>query len=206
MNYYSHFLLIYLHHFIFRSSVSAPVLNAQFVQSPSEESHFVDGQAVFCLCLQVAEYLHRRHPFAFFRFLGGTEVAEKELFQRGGLFKLLIGLFQDGFVGIVQPVAFALADGVHGLGVELAVVDGDVGFDGAGYFDADKTAASAGVGQQILLIAGTDKRSIAANFLNGGSVRFTQIYHRLLQQMLQEALLVDDDLVEFVDVDKEETT
>ena len=65
MNYYSHFLLIYLHHFIFRSSVSAPVLHAQFVQSSSEESHFVDGQAVFCFRLQVAEYLHRRHPFAF---------------------------------------------------------------------------------------------------------------------------------------------
>jgi len=33
-----------------------------------------------------------------------------------------------------------LRNGSHGLGIELAVVDGDVGVDGTGYFDTDEAA------------------------------------------------------------------
>lgn len=56
----------------------------------------------------------------------------------------MIALLQNGFVGVVQPVAFTLRNGSHGLGIELAVVDGDVGVDGTGYFDTDEAATPLG--------------------------------------------------------------
>ena len=91
---------------IFCSSCLPAAADAQFVECTSEQSHFIDGQPVFGLGLQEGENLHRGHPVSFLFIFGGMEVAEEELFQRCGLFKLPVGLFQDGFVGIVQPVAF----------------------------------------------------------------------------------------------------
>ncbi len=117
-------------------------------------------------------------------FSAGWKWAEEELFQRCGLFKLPVGLFQDGFVGIVQPVAFTFGYGIHGLCVELPVVDGDIGMDGAGDFDADETAAAAGVCQQVFLVAGCYKGGVASYFLDGGAVRLAQVCHGFLQQML----------------------
>ena len=128
------------------------------------------------------------------------------MFQWSRLFKLLIALLQNGFVGVVQPVAFTLRNGSHGLGIELAVVDGDVGVDGTGYFDADEAATAAGIGQQVFLIAGAYEGGVAAYLLNGGSIRFSQVDYGFLQQMFQETLLADADLVELVDVDQKETS
>ena len=77
----------------------------------------------------------------------------KQLLQGAGLLELTIRLLQDGLVLIVQPVAFALIDGVYGLCIELLIVDGDIRFDGSRHFDANETAATAGVGEQIFLVA-----------------------------------------------------
>lgn len=131
-------------------------------------------------------------------------MAQEELFQWSRLFKLLIALFQNGLVGVVQPVAFTLRNGSHGLGIELAVVDGDIGVDGTGYFDTDKAPAAAGIGQQVFLIAGAYEGGVAAYLLNGGSVWLPQVGYGFLQQMFQETLLADADLVELVDVDQKE--
>ena len=68
--------------------------------------------------------------------------------------------------------------------VELPVVDGDIGMDGAGDFDADETAAAAGVCQQVFLVAGGYKGGVASYFLDGGAVRLAQVCHGFLQQML----------------------
>ena len=129
----------------------------------------------------------------------------KQLLQGAGLLELTIRLLQDGLVLIVQPVAFALIDGVYGLCIELLIVDGDIRFDGSRHFDANETAATAGVGEQIFLVAGTYERGVTAYLLDGVSVRFPQVGNRFLQQMFQETLLVDIDLVKFVNVNQEET-
>ena len=175
---------------IFCSSCLPAAADAQFVECTSEQSHFIDGQPVFGLGLQEGENLHRGHPVSFLFIFGGMEVAEEELFQRCGLFKLPVGLFQDGFVGIVQPVAFTFGYGIHGLCVELPVVDGDIGMDGAGDFDADETAAATGVGQQVLLVAGADEGGIPPHLTDGAAVGFAQVGNRFLQQMLQEIYLI----------------
>lgn len=72
----------------------------------------------------------------------------EELFQGACLFKFPVGLLQDGFVLVVQPITFSAADGIHGLCIELLVVDGEIGADRRRYLDADETAAAGGVGQQ----------------------------------------------------------
>ena len=81
-------------------------------------------------------------------------MAVKELFQWGELFKFPVRPLQDGFIGIIQPVALTFGYGIQSLCIELAVVDGDICIDGAGDLNADETAAAAGVGQQVLLVAG----------------------------------------------------
>ena len=169
---------------IFCSSCLPAAADAQFVECTSEQSHFIDGQTEYGNGLQEGEKLNSGNTVSFLFIFGGMEVAEEELFQRCGLFKLPVGLFQDGFVGIVQPVAFTFGYGIHGLCVELPVVDGDIGMDGAGDFDADETAAAAGVCQQVFLVAGCYKGGVASYFLDGGAVRLAQVCHGFLQQML----------------------
>lgn len=111
-------------------------------------------------------------------------------------------LLYDCFVSVVQPVAFTLHDVVHGLGIELVIIDSDVCLDRTGHFDADETATSRRVGQQVFQIAGPDEGGIAAHFLNSGTVGLSQVGNRFLQEVLQEALLIGVYLVEFVDVNQ----
>ena len=53
----------------------------------------------------------------------------KQLLQGAGLLELTIRLLQDGLVLIVQPVAFALIDGVYSLCIELLIVYCDIRLD-----------------------------------------------------------------------------
>lgn len=133
-------------------------------------------------------------------------MAVKELFQWGELFKFPVRPLQDGFIGIIQPVALTFGYGIQSLCIELAVVDGDICIDGAGDLNADETAAATGVGQQVLLVAGADEGGIPPHLPDGAAVGFAQVGNRFLQQMLQEALLVDVDLVELVDVDEQKAS
>ena len=68
----------------------------------------------------------------------------KELFQWGELFKFPVRPLQDGFIGIIQPVALTFGYGIQSLCIELAVVDGDICIDGAGDLNADETALPLG--------------------------------------------------------------
>ena len=81
-------------------------------------------------------------------------MAVEELFQWGELFKFPVRPLQDGFIGIIQPVALTFGYGIQSLCIELAVVDGDICIDGAGDLNADETAAAAGVCQQVFLVSG----------------------------------------------------
>ena len=130
----------------------------------------------------------------------------EKLLQWTNLLEFPVGLLQDSLILVVQPIAFTVADGIHSLCVKLLVVDSNIGTDGCGHLDADKTAATTGIGQQILLITRSDKRSIPAHFTDGIAVRFPQIGGRLLQQMLQESLLTDVHLVELININQEETS
>ena len=84
-------------------------------------------------------------------------MAVEELFQWGELFKFPVRPLQDGFIGIIQPVTLTFGYGIQSLRIELAVVDADIRIDGTGDLNADETAAATGIGQQVLLIAGTDE-------------------------------------------------
>ena len=45
---------------------------------------------------------------------------------------------QDGFIGIIQPVALTFGYGIQSMRIELAVVDADIRIDGTGDLNADE--------------------------------------------------------------------
>jgi hypothetical protein len=47
-------------------------------------------------------------------------MAVEELFQWGELFKFPVRPLQDGFIGIIQPVALTFGYGIQSLCIELA--------------------------------------------------------------------------------------
>ena len=51
------------------------------------------------------------------------------------------------------------------MSIQLFVIDGNVRLNRSRHLDANKTAATARIGKQIFLIAGTDKRSITVEQL-----------------------------------------
>ena len=90
--------------------------------------------------------------------------AVEDLFQWGGLFKFPVRPLQDGFIGIIQPVTLTFGYGIQSLRIELAVVDGDIRINRCSHFDTDKTAASRRIGQNILAVGCTGKRSDSRQF------------------------------------------
>ena len=130
----------------------------------------------------------------------------KQLFQRTSLFELTVGLFQYIFIFIIQPITFPFINRLHCLIIQLFVIDGNVRLNRSRHLDTNETAATTGTGKQIFLIAGSDKRSITPHFPNRITVRLTQIRNRLLQQMLQESLLTDINLIEFININQEKAS
>ena len=187
------------------SPVRFLVEDVQLAERASESCYPVDGQLIPRFLLQVVENLHGCEPFAFFALLRATEMAKEKFFQWVCPLEFPVVLLYDCFVSVVQPVAFTLHDVVHGLGIELAIIDSDVCLDRAGHFDANETAASRRVGQQVFQIAGPDEGGIAAHFLNSTTVGLSQVGNRFLQEVLQEALLIGVYLVEFVDVNQKKS-
>ena len=55
---------------------------------------------------------------------------------------------------VVKPIALAIRYGMHSLGLELLVVDGLIDDDGGGEFDADETAATRRVGEDVGHVGG----------------------------------------------------
>lgn len=66
-------------------------------------------------------------------------------------------------------------------------------------------ATAAGVGQQVLLVAGGDERGVSAHLEHGIGVWLAHVDHKLLEDMFQESLLGAAYLVEFIDVDERKT-
>ena len=129
----------------------------------------------------------------------------KQLLQRTYLFKFTVCFFKNLLIVLVQPVPFTFINSIHRLCIKLFIIDGDIRVDRTCHLYTDETAASAGIGQQILLIARADKGSITTHFADSVAVRFPQISDRFLQQMLQESLLTDINLVELINIYQEKT-
>lgn len=93
-------------------------------------TYLIDSQTVTRLCLQGGKNLHGHHPLPLLILFCRAEMAVEELFQWGELFKFPVRPLQDGFIGIIQPVALTFGYGIQSLCIELAVVDGDICIDG----------------------------------------------------------------------------
>lgn len=106
----------------------------------------------------------------------------EQLLDRADLFEFPVGFFQDSFIRIVKPVTFAVAYRLHGLCIELTVVDCYVCVDGGRHFHTDKTTAAAAVRQQVFVVARSDERGIPAYFLNAAPVGLAQVGDRFLQR------------------------
>ena len=141
------------------------------------------GEAHAATLLYVFQNAHGKEPFAFFAFRYATEILVEELLYRRYFLKLFVVLRHQALFVAVEPVAFAAIEGVHGLGVELFVMDGATHVDRCGYFDADETTAARCVGEQVFMVAGADERGVTAQFLHGTGVRKTGVDHGLLEDM-----------------------
>ena len=105
----------------------------------------------------------------------------KQLFQRTRLLKFTVRLFQDLLVLIVQPITLTFINSLHSLSIKLPVIDSDIRIDGSSHLNTDETATSAGIRQQIFLIARADKGSITTHLADSITIRFPQVGDRLLQ-------------------------
>ena len=94
---------------------------------------------------------------------------------------------------------------IHGLRVKLFIIYRTIRVNHSRHFDTDETTATGRIGQQVFLITRSDKWSIPAHFEHGTGMRFPHIYHRLLQNMFQEALLCRTDLIKFINIDERKT-
>ena len=197
---------LYLNQMIKRPPVRLPAGYIQLPERTPELRYLIDSQFITCLRLQITQDLHGGQPLAFLFFRHRTKITMEQLFQRAYLLKFTVRLFQNLLVILVQPVTLSFIDGFHRLRVKLFVINSDVRADRSRHFDTDKTAAAAGVGQQIFLIARADKRSVTTHFADSVAVRFTQVGNRFLQQMFQKSLLADIYLVELINVYQEKTS
>lgn len=124
-----------------------------FLQIPSEYTYFPVGQWNATVPFHAAQDFGGRQPFSLFIGLGYAEVTVEKLFFQCALFKFAVVFGHNPFVRPIEPIAFALVQFVHGLGVKLVVVYRTGSVDAARYFDADEPAAARGVGQQVLPVA-----------------------------------------------------
>ena len=139
------------------------------------------------------------------RLSGNAEIVVEQLLFGRYLFEIVVVFRHNPFVRLVEPIAFAVVQFVHGLGIKLVVVYRAVGVYCFRHFYADEPATAAGVGQQVLLVAGGDERGVSAHLEHGIGVWLAHVDHRLLEDMFQESLLGAAYLVEFIDVDERKT-
>lgn len=176
-----------------------------FLQYPSEYIHSLGGQRDGAVPAQAVQYFGRRQPFSLLVISGNAEIVVEQLLFGRYLFEIVVVFRHNPFVRLVEPIAFAVVQFVHGLGIKLVVVYRAVGVYCFRHFYADEPATAAGVGQQVLLVAGGDERGVSAHLEHGIGVWLAHVDHRLLEDMFQESLLGAAYLVEFIDVDERKT-
>ena len=73
------------------------------------------------------------------------------------------------------------------------------------HFDADETTAARGVGQQVFVVAGTNKRGVATKFLHAATVGRRVFTTGAWKYVLQKGLLVGGNLIELVNINQGKT-
>ena len=128
-----------------------------FVQDAAEMDDFGGRQIKEFFLLQAAQYFNGKELLSFLCGFGGTEELQKQLLCWYLYLKFFVGFRQDSLFGGLKPVAFASLYFIHGLGIQLVVVDLPTVIDGTGKADADEPPATRGVGQHIVVVTGGDK-------------------------------------------------
>ena len=96
-----------------------------------------------------------------FALMGQTVVAEEEFLHGAVATVVAVAMLDVLHLLGSEPVALALGEQCHALGVELGVVDGGVHIDHLADVDAEEAAAACGVGEQGGGVAGADERGDA---------------------------------------------
>ena len=143
-----------LHHMIQRAEPCSAGRHFMFLQYPSEYIHSLGGQRDGAVPAQAVQYFGRRQPFSLLVISGNAEIVVEQLLFGRYLFEIVVVFRHNPFVRLVEPIAFAVVQFVHGLGIKLVVVYRAVGVYCFRHFYADEPATAAGVGQQVLLVAG----------------------------------------------------
>ena len=94
-----------------------------FVQDAAEMDDFGGRQIKEFFVLQASQYFNGKELLSFLCGFGGTEELQKQLLCRNLYLKFFVGFHQNGFFVRIKPVAFASLYFVHGLGIQLVVVD-----------------------------------------------------------------------------------
>ena len=94
-----------------------------FVQDAAEMDDFGGRQIKEFFLLQAAQYFNGKELLSFLCGFGGTEELQKQLLCWYLYLKFFVGLRQDSLFRTLKPVAFASLYFMHGLGIQLVVVD-----------------------------------------------------------------------------------
>ena len=114
-----------------------------FLQYPSEYIHSLGGQRDGAVPAQAVQYFGRRQPFSLLVISGNAEIVVEQLLFGRYLFEIVVVFRHNPFVRLVEPIAFAVVQFVHGLGIKLVVVYRAVGVYCFRHFYADEPASAA---------------------------------------------------------------
>ena len=96
-----------------------------------------------------------------FALTGQTVMAEEEFLHGAVATVVAVAALDVLHLFGGEPVALALGEQCHALGIELRVVDGGIHIDHLADVDAEEAAAARGVGEQGSGVAGADERGDA---------------------------------------------
>lgn len=133
-----------LHHMIQRAEPCSAGWHFMFLQYPSEYIHSLGGQRDGAVPAQAVQYFGRRQPFSLLVISGNAEIVVEQLLFGRYLFEIVVVFRHNPFVRLVEPIAFAVVQFVHGLGIKLVVVYRAVGVYCFRHFYADEPATAAG--------------------------------------------------------------
>ena len=135
----------------------------------------------------------------------GTIILKKQILEQRTLLKRLVRLHLRDLFLMRQPITLVIIQGGNRLRIELEIIDRLGIVYHPFHLDTNETAAAGRIAQQIRMVARSDKGSVTFHRFHLRSMRLAHIYDRLLQQMLQEALMPRAHLVELINIYQSET-
>jgi len=114
--------------------------------------------------VQLVEYLRIDVPLALFLFLWDAEGALHHVVHLVGLEEWQVVLLYAVHLIIAKPIwGIIIPEFIHYLCIELVIIDGRaIGYIFTGwYLNADEAAATRGIAERMLIVGGSQERSIA---------------------------------------------